>query len=119
MMTFESTVLEKLFHDDHPIGGGVTGICLALDGVCWFEGGAGGIISAAANDDGDVAATVFTGLVPSMKTKEHTSITAVPQTALTYRSSISPPIRMNILLGWREIQLPTPLGREGTVGDVM
>jgi hypothetical protein len=28
-MTSESTVLEKLFHDDHPMGGRGTGICLA------------------------------------------------------------------------------------------
>jgi hypothetical protein len=29
MMTAESTVLEKLFHEDHPMGGRGTGICLA------------------------------------------------------------------------------------------
>jgi hypothetical protein len=41
MTTFESTVLEKLFHEDHPMGGGVAGIWRAR------------IASAAADDDGN------------------------------------------------------------------
>jgi hypothetical protein len=86
MITFESTVLEKLFHEDQPMGGGVMGIWFASDLVCWFDDGEDCIPCAPSNDDG--ATTVNRRL--GTNERKPTANAAIPAAARTDRFSIFP-----------------------------
>jgi hypothetical protein len=86
MITFESTVLEKLFHEDQPIGGGVIGIWFAFDIVCWFDEGEDRILCAASNEDG--ATTVNRRL--GTNERKLPANAAIPAAARTDRFSIFP-----------------------------
>ena len=95
MITFESTLLEKLFHEDQPMGGGVTEIWFALDLVCWSDDGEGRILGAAPNNDR--ATIVKRRLDLGTNERKLTANAAIPAAARTDRFSIFSSIRFFIV----------------------
>jgi hypothetical protein len=95
MITFASTVLEKLFHEDQPIGGGVTGIWSALDSVCCLDAGEDPALCAASNNDG--ATAVDRRLDPGTNERKPTANAAIAAAARRHRFNISSLIRFLIV----------------------